>query len=1089
MKFTGERFVPTESLDLDLEIEHLHRYYSMTDLVKNKIVVDAACGEGYGSYLLAHHAALVHGVDISEEAIYHAKNKYKRANLTFGVDSIASLPFENNSIDVLISFETIEHVNEELQSAFLNEIKRVLKHDGILVMSTPNKLIYSDIPQYKNQFHVKEFYREEFVCFLEKNFNNVNIFEQDFQVISMINNKDEQAFKKMPFKKQAEDIGKYLIAVCSNVNISNISIGSIVLDEDNKLQKSSKRIIQLQTEEEDRNIHIQRLDREIDGKNIIIEEKSSIIIERDRVITEKDRVITEKDRVIVERDNMIAERESVIAERDNIIDARNQEIDDKNIKIYNLESKEQILNTILQSNGWRFLKKYYHIRDGILPIDTKRRLFSKLLLKFMRNPSLYCRFISLENIKKAIYYIKTEDLSRLNSRVEEYSNRHTVIKKDEVKLFVSPDVLNKIIFKKVSEPLVSIIIPVYNQWSYTYSCLKAIVENTSNVSYEIIIADDVSDDETSNIREYVENITVIRNDKNVGFLLNCNNAAKEARGKYILFLNNDTNVQVDWLKNLIDLAESDESIGMVGSKLVYADGKLQEAGGIVWKDASGWNYGRLDDPEKSEYNYVKEVDYISGASIMIKKSVWDEIGGFDERYAPAYFEDADLAFEVRKHGYKVMYQPKSTVVHFEGISNGTDINNGAKAYQVKNQKKFYDKWKLILEENHYANATNVFIARDRSKNKKCILVIDHYVPQYDKDAGSRTIFQYLKLLCQMGYNVKFIGDDFFPHQPYTLELEQMGVEVLYGSGYFNNWKKWLKENEQYFECVFLNRPHIAVKYIDEIKKYMHAKIIYNVCDLHFLREEREYNITKDPTILKSAQRWKNIEFGIMNKSDTVFTLSTDERDIINRLLETPKAVIAPIFLYDNFNDSELNIRTKKDMMFVGGFNHKPNVDGVKWFIEYVWPLISKQIPDVKFYIVGSNAPPEIRALSSDEIVIKGFISDSELSELYQSCRICIVPLRFGAGVKGKTIEAMYNKIPIVSTAIGIEGLSNIKDCITAYDDPQEFADEVIRLYSNEVMMKKCITQNFNYVKNNFSTDQAKELFKVIFTNEKREPSE
>ena len=126
-----------------------------------------------------------------------------------------------------------------------------------------------------------------------------------------------------------------------------------------------------------------------------------------------------------------------------------------------------------------------------------------------------------------------------------------------------------------------------------------------------------------------------------------------------MFLNNDTQVQPDWLSSLVDLIESDETIGMVGSKLVYPDGRLQEAGGIIWNNASGWNYGHLDDPMKPEYNYVKEVDYISGASLMIRKSLWESIGGFDERYVPAYYEDADLAFEVRKHGYKVVYQPKS----------------------------------------------------------------------------------------------------------------------------------------------------------------------------------------------------------------------------------------------------------------------------------------------------------------------------------------------------------------------------------------------------------------------------------------------
>ena len=375
-------------------------------------------------------------------------------------------------------------------------------------------------------------------------------------------------------------------------------------------------------------------------------------------------------------------------------------------------------------------------------IQRKQELIQvskNLLLKFTK----LSKRLNKHNINKLIYHVRRGNFSLINEKITFYTDNN--IKKMDLELIESEIQYEKLEFNFTENPLVSIVIPVYNQFDFTHKCLKSILDNTSDVDYEIIIADDVSSDETINISKYVNNIKVVRNEKNLGFLLNCNNAAKCARGKYVLFLNNDTQVQPDWLSSLVDLIESDETIGMVGSKLVYPDGRLQEAGGIIWNDASGWNYGRLDDPMKPEYNYVKEVDYISGASIMIRKSLWLEIGGFDERYVPAYYEDSDLAFEVRKHGYKVVYQPKSVVVHFEGISNGTDVGSGIKQYQVINHEKFVNKWKDVLEKEHFPNAENVFLARDRSKGKKCILIIDHYVPHYDQDAGSRTVFAYIKL--------------------------------------------------------------------------------------------------------------------------------------------------------------------------------------------------------------------------------------------------------------------------------------------------------------------------------------------------------
>ena len=513
-------------------------------------------------------------------------------------------------------------------------------------------------------------------------------------------------------------------------------------------------------------------------------------------------------------------------------------------------------------------------------------------------------------------------------------------------------------------PEVSIIVPAYNQEKYTLACVESIIKNTDNVTYEIIIMDDKSPHQSAReIYKYMKNIIFHSNEENLGFLRNCNKGATFSNGKYLLFLNNDTNVQPGWLSSLVDLIGTSEEIGMVGSRLVYPNGQQQEAGGIVWNDASGWNFGRLDNPQKPEYNYVKEADYLTGAAMMILKSLWDEIGGFDERYVPAYYEDTDLAFEVRKHGYKTLFQPKSVVIHFEGISNGTDLGSGIKQYQVVNKEKFFDKWKKELTQDQFSNAKDIFLARDRSSEKKHLLFVDHYLPHFDQDAGSKATLQYLQILVKNNIQVHFIGDNFaeYPGTPYLETLTQMGIEVLCGEWYQKNWKTWFKEHGKYFDYVVLSRPHIAEKYIDVIKEKSDAKIIYFGHDLHFLRERREYEIKRDEIYLDNSLSWFNSELSLIRKSDVSFFFSDVEKQEIIKNHPYASVDVVPLYIYDTFKKRKIKSHKRKDIMFVGGFAHAPNVDATIWFTQNVLPLIKKKVPDIKFYIIGSKPTEEVLA--------------------------------------------------------------------------------------------------------------------------------
>ena len=641
----------------------------------------------------------------------------------------------------------------------------------------------------------------------------------------------------------------------------------------------------------------------------------------------------------------------------------------------------------------------------------------------------------------------------------------------------------KLNFPYVENPKVSIIIPVYNQIHYTYACLASILENTDEYSYEIIIADDVSTDATIEIDKFVSGLVVARNETNQGFLKNCNNAARKARGEYIFFLNNDTTVEKNWLPPLIKLLESDEGIGMVGSKLIYPDGRLQEAGGIIWSDGSGWNYGRCDDPNKPEYNYVRDVDYISGAAIMLSRKLWEEIGGFDTRYAPAYCEDSDIAFEVRKRNLRVVYQPLSVVVHFEGVSNGTDVNGtGLKRYQVENNKKLQEKWSDEFK-NQYDNVgvPNAFRARERSRGKKVILFVDHYVPTFDKDAGSKTTFQYIKMFIERGYVVKFLPDNFAKSEPYTTVLEQMGVEVLYGNEMMTNIFEWIKNNQSNIDIAYLNRPHIATKYIDFIKENTDIKVIYYGHDLHFLRERREYELTGDVERKNASAYWKSMELDIMRKASISYYPSNVEVDYIHTFDKKINAKAITAYVFDKFMDIDYNPDIREGVLFVGGFSHPPNADALKYFLESMWDDIYAQIK-APFYIVGSNATDEIKAMHNEAkgIIFKGFVSEEELKELYEKVRLVVVPLRYGAGVKGKVIEALYYGDPVITTSVGAEGIDNSYNQMLVADESSEFIKKCVALYINKQALKNMHQEAIEYVKNKHGIDAVWKIIREDF---------
>jgi GT2 family glycosyltransferase/glycosyltransferase involved in cell wall biosynthesis len=628
--------------------------------------------------------------------------------------------------------------------------------------------------------------------------------------------------------------------------------------------------------------------------------------------------------------------------------------------------------------------------------------------------------------------------------------------------------------KTVSQPDVSIVIPVYNHFEHTYNCLNSISKLSEFASFEVIVVDDCSTDETQKLIKNVSGITYQRQKQNGGFIESCNTGAHLAKGQYLMFLNNDTVVYDKWLDSLIDVFNNYPDAGLVGSKLVYPNNQLQEAGGIIFSDASGWNYGRMGNPDEPWYNHVRTVDYCSGASILVEASVFKQVGYFDERFKPAYYEDVDLAFLVRDQGKKVYYQPASKITHFEGISSGTDLTQGMKKYQVVNQSKFKDKWKEQLKSQPSVGA-DIETSRFHDKQKR-ILIFDACTPTPDQDAGSLRMINIIKILKELNYHVVFMPENLGFLEKYTVELQQLSVECIYVPS-INNPVKYLKSKGKYFNHVLLSRHYVAEPVMPFIREYCpNAQIIFDTVDLHYLREQRMAEVNNDEKLYQSAAKTKNKELAIIEKTDITLVVSPYEVEVLSE--EIPEANIQILSTVHTIYGCRKPFRKRKDIMFIGSYQHTPNVDAVIWFAESVFPLIEQELPELVFHIIGAKAPKQVKQLARNNIVFHGFVEDIE--PFMDDVRIAVAPLRYGAGVKGKINSSMSYGQPVVGTKCAVEGMftQEDKDVLTA-DSASQFAKQVIRLYQDEKLWNTISQGGLDNVQNFFSFESAKKSIEEI----------
>lgn len=597
-------------------------------------------------------------------------------------------------------------------------------------------------------------------------------------------------------------------------------------------------------------------------------------------------------------------------------------------------------------------------------------------------------------------------------------------------------------------PTVSVVVVLYNQAGLSLLCLQALSASVG-VDFETIIVDNASSDRVPQLLDRVSGARVLRQDDNLGFLRAVNLAAAHATGEQLLLLNNDAVVEPHTLAHAVARLRAEPDAGAVGGPILLWDGRLQEAGSIIWRDGSCLGYGRGDAPDASAYRFVRDVDYCSGALLMIRRVLFEQLGRFDDDFAPAYYEESDFCVRLWEAGHRVVYDPAVRVRHFEFAS---DTGSGqAMALQARNRERFRAKHARYLAGRPVSDPAAVPRARSiLAPGALRVLIIDDRVPLPALGRGYPRAADLAAAFSALGASVTYYPLQFadcpWPDVYATLDER---TEVIVGQG-IAGLAGFLQQRAACFDLVFVSRPH-NMQIVDALRarqpqSLAGVRMVYDAEALFAMREIERARARGQPMPDAQGQGLLKQELDLARRADRVVAVSEDEARQF-RQAGCPDVVVLGHALA--LQPSRAAFAQRAGFLFVGAITQDdcPNGDSMLWFAREVWPRIQADLgDDARLDVVGVCESEAVRALASPSIRIHGRVDD--LAPFFEAARVFVVPTRYAAGVPHKAHEAASRGLPMVVSPLIARQLGWTDELLVGADGPA-FAQACLRLHGEQ----------------------------------------